>query len=122
MASPENGIGGAPNAGAPSGHAPDGGAPAGQAAISPTAPVEHALRLLATNPAAAECQAREILKVLPQDARAIFIVGAARRRAGDAAGARAVLEPLAKAIPNSAFAQHELGPALAGLGESAAAA
>jgi len=90
-------------------------------AISPTAAVEHALKLLPTQPALAERQAREILKVLPHDARALFIVGAALRRAGDAGGARVVLEPLARAVPDSAYAHHELGLALAGLGESAAA-
>ena len=79
------------------------------------------MKLLNSNPALAERQAREILKVLPHDARALFIVGAARRRAGDANAARAVLEPLAKAQPSSAYAHHELGLALASLGESAAA-
>jgi predicted Zn-dependent protease len=91
-----------------------------RAGISPTAAVEHALKLLPSNPVLAESQAREILKVLPDDARAIFIVGAARRRAGDPAGAREVLAPLAKALPNSPYAHHELGLALAALGESTA--
>ncbi len=89
--------------------------------ISPSQAVEHALALLPQKPALAERQAQEILKVLPQDMRALFIVGAARRRAGDAQAARAMLEPLAKAQPNSAFVHHELGLALASLGESAPA-
>jgi len=44
-------------------------------AISPSQAVEHALRLLASKPAAAERQAREILKVLPDDSRASLILG-----------------------------------------------
>jgi tetratricopeptide (TPR) repeat protein len=89
--------------------------------ISPSQAVDHAMKLLRSNPALAERQAREILKVLPHDVRAIFIIGAARRRAGDASTARTLLEPLTKIDPKSAPAHHELGLALAGLGESAAA-
>ncbi len=62
--------------------------PAGSGGVSPAAAVANAMALLAGNPAAAERQAREILKFLPDDARAVFIVGAARRRQGDAVGAR----------------------------------
>jgi len=86
--------------------------------ISPAQAVDHARALLPQNPALAERQAHEILKVLPQDMRALFIVGAARRRAGDAQAARAMLEKLAEAQPNSAFVHHELGLALASLGQS----
>jgi tetratricopeptide (TPR) repeat protein len=89
--------------------------------VSPARAVEHALSLLESDPALAERQAREILKVLPYDARALFIVGAARRRLGDPIAARAVLEAVVQARPNAAFALHELGLVLASLGEGAAA-
>jgi predicted Zn-dependent protease len=95
--------------------------PTPSSGISPAKAVAHAMKLLASDPILAERQAREILKVLPHDSRATFIVGAARRRAGDASAARAILEPLVQAQPNSAYAQHELGLALAALGERAAA-
>jgi predicted Zn-dependent protease len=77
--------------------------------------------LLALDPPRAESQAREILKFLPNDARALFIVAAARRRQGDPAAARALLERITAAHPDSAFAFHELGLTLAGQGESEAA-
>lgn len=50
------------------------------------------------------------------------MLGAARRRAGDPGGARAVLQPLAGAQPGAARVHVELGMALAALGEQAAAA
>jgi tetratricopeptide (TPR) repeat protein len=68
-------------------------------------------------PALAERQAREILRAVPGDPRAMMLLGAARRRQGDAAGAREVLEPLARAQPRSAHTHLELGLALAALGE-----
>jgi predicted Zn-dependent protease len=89
--------------------------------VSPAAAVANAMALLAGNPAAAERQAREILKFLPDDARAVFILGAARRRQGDTTGARTILRRVVEAHPGSAHAHHELGLTLAGLGESDAA-
>ncbi len=91
------------------------------AGVSPAAAVANAMALLAGNPAAAERQAREILKFLPDDARAVFILGAARRRQGDAAGAQTLLRRVVEAHPGSANAHHELGLTLAGLGQSEAA-
>jgi len=81
----------------------------------------HASRLLPANPEFAERQAREILEVVPGDPRAILILGSARRRRGDGAGALALLAPLARAQPRSADTHHELGLALASQGESASA-
>jgi predicted Zn-dependent protease len=89
--------------------------------VSPTEAVGNALALLTGNPAAAERQAREILKFLPDDARAVFILGAARRRQGDPGGARTLLQRVVDVHPGSANAHHELGLTLAGLGESDAA-
>jgi tetratricopeptide (TPR) repeat protein len=80
-----------------------------------------AARLLDAEPALAERQAQEILRVVPADPRAKMLFGAARRRQGDAAAARAVLTPLAAAQPNSAQTHLELGLALVALGEGRAA-
>jgi tetratricopeptide (TPR) repeat protein len=86
-----------------------------------TAAVERAAALLASDPGAAERLARDVLALAPKDPRAALILGSARRRLGDAAGARAVLEPLARAFPRAANTQYELGAAFAALGESAPA-
>jgi tetratricopeptide (TPR) repeat protein len=80
--------------------------------------LEHAAKLLVANPVLAERQAEEILKTVPTDPRAALILGAARRRRGDALAGRAVLEPLARAQPRSAHTHFELGLALADLGET----
>ncbi len=82
----------------------------------------HASRLLPTNPALAEAQSREILKVVPGYPQALLVLGVALRTKGDAAAARDVLEPLAASQPKVAAAHYELGLALADLGESRAAA
>jgi predicted Zn-dependent protease len=97
--------------------APKTEAPAG----SLTTALDHASKLLAANPALAERQAQEILKVVPGDPRALLILGAARRREGDPLAARAVLEPLAKAQPASASTHYELAMAHLALGEDTAA-
>jgi tetratricopeptide (TPR) repeat protein len=89
--------------------------------VSPAQALDKALSLLPSNAALAERQANEVLRVLPDDARAIFIVGAARRRQGDLEGARRQLERLAGALPDWLPAQQELALALAGLGEHAGA-
>ncbi len=78
------------------------------------------MSLLERNPAAAEQQARKVLAVLPEDARALCVVAAARRRLGDPQTARVLLERLVAAFPKTAFAHLELGLTLAALGESAA--
>jgi predicted Zn-dependent protease len=77
------------------------------------------MALLDGNPLAAETQAREILRILPDDARALFILGAARRRQGDLQGARSHLCRVMQAYPGSAYVHQEFGLVLAGLGESA---
>jgi tetratricopeptide (TPR) repeat protein len=88
-------------------------APAGSLAAA----IERASSLLATDPAAARRQAESILKAVPRDPRAALILASARRRQGDAKGARALLEPLAKAYPSAALTAYELGMALGDLGE-----
>src|SRR5437763_12832623 len=81
------------------------------------AAAERAAALLATDPARAAREAESILKVARNDPRALLVVGSARRRLGDAKGARSVLALLAKAYPRAALTQYELGLAMADLGE-----
>jgi predicted Zn-dependent protease len=86
-----------------------------------SAAIARASTLLAADPALAERRAKAILEVVPTDPRALLILGAARRRQGDPAGARALLAPLAKAYPHAAHTHYELGAALRALGEAAPA-
>src|ERR1051326_7521513 len=78
-------------------------------------------RLLASDPAAAEARARTFLIEHPGHLSALLLLGAALRRQGDFAGARAVLEPLAQSAPALILAHYELGLALGELGEHAEA-
>jgi len=55
--------------------------------------VEQTAALLAHDPAKAETQARAILKIVPDDPRALLILGSARRRQGDPVAAYRVLAP-----------------------------
>jgi Flp pilus assembly protein TadD len=72
----------------------------------------HAERLLESNPSLAAEQAGEILKAVPNHPRAMLLLAAARRIAGDASGALQILEPLAGSQPNSAAVHYERGRAL----------
>ncbi len=81
----------------------------------------HAARLLASNPAMAEAQATEILKVIPGNRDALLLQGVARRTQGLASSALDVLGPLATAEADWPAAQLELGLTLAQLGRSRAA-
>ena len=83
--------------------------------------IEQAAVALADHPASAGRQAEAILARAPGDPRALLILASARRRLGDFAAAHAVLAPLAKAFPNAARTQYELGLALSGLGQPAPA-
>ena len=83
--------------------------------------LERAAALLATDPAAAEREARAALAAAPSDPRPQLILASALRRRGDAAGALAILKPLAAAHPNAALTQYELGVASAARGDAAAA-
>ncbi|HEX4740763.1 MAG TPA: sulfotransferase, partial [Caulobacteraceae bacterium] len=74
--------------------------------------LDRALRLMASSPALAERQAREILSVVQGEPRARLVIGMARRRLGDLAGARETLEPLAVEQPRSAQIAYELGEVL----------
>ncbi len=80
------------------------------------AALAHAERLLALRPALAAEQAREILKVVPGDARASLLLGLALRAEGRTGEALAALEPLAAAHPNAPDVQCALGETLAEAG------
>ncbi len=86
------------------------------------AAVERAAGLLGADPVRAGREAEAILSRAPNDPRAALILASAKRRQGDAAGAHALLAPLAKAYPKAANTQYELGLSLADLGQQAAAA
>ncbi|MGD0865865.1 MAG: sulfotransferase, partial [Rhizomicrobium sp.] len=83
--------------------------------------VEQTAALLAQDPARAETQARAILKMAPEDPRALLILGSARRRLGDPKAAYRALAPLAKAYPKAANTHYELGATLADLGRTSEA-
>lgn len=75
-------------------------------------------RLLAEAPALAAEQAEEILKAMPGEPAALHLLGAARRRFGDNAGARDALARAIKAKPHFKLALAELALVEAALGES----
>lgn len=83
----------------------------------------HAQHLLASQPALAADQAREILAAAPAHPGALFILGSALRQAHRTAEALEILQPLARTQPRWAAVHRELGFALgdAGRGEEAVA-
>jgi tetratricopeptide (TPR) repeat protein len=83
--------------------------------------LNHAARLLTTQPALAAEQASEILKVVPGHPPATLILAAAQRACGDPAAAVQILGPLLAAQPNWAAAHYEHALALAGTGQGEAA-
>jgi tetratricopeptide (TPR) repeat protein len=83
--------------------------------------LQHAERLVASSPALAAEQAREILKVVPGEPRATLLLAAAQRRQGDCASAREAVSQLLFEHPDWAQAHFELGLALAGLKQDALA-
>jgi len=85
------------------------------------AAIDRAAALLGAQPARAEQEIAAVLKILPNDPRALLILASARRRLGDMKGARAIIEPLAKAYPRAARTQYEYGVVLTALGEARAA-
>ena len=94
-------------------------------AEDPKGPLEvalaHGARLLETRPDLAEQQAEAILDAAPGHPVALRLQGVARRFQGDAAGARGVLEDLARTQPRWAAAHYELGLTLAAMNEDKAA-
>jgi predicted Zn-dependent protease len=80
-----------------------------------TAALEHATRLLKSDPVLASEQAGEILKVIPGHPMATLLLGVALRAAGDAGAALETLQPLSAAQPGWAAAHYETGITLAAL-------
>lgn len=79
-----------------------------------------AKRLLGSDPAGAVVAARRAVAA-DHGIEPRFVLGAALRRSGGVAAARAVLAPLAAALPRVWGVHYELGMTLAALGETAAA-
>lgn len=75
-------------------------------------------KLLAADPAAAEARARAVLAGAPGQPDAVLLLAAAIRRQGDAAGAAALLQPLADDGASRADIYQELGLACASLGRA----
>jgi tetratricopeptide (TPR) repeat protein len=78
--------------------------------------VTHAAKLLRQDPALAREQAEEILRLYPDQAAALQILGASYRLEGDPGRALSILDPLSKRITDSADLLHELGLALGAVG------
>jgi len=85
------------------------------------AALAHTERQLATDPANAEAQAREILRVVPGHPKAELLLATTLRAQGRFADARAILEPLARSQPKVAAIHCEWGVVLGALGDTAAA-
>jgi tetratricopeptide (TPR) repeat protein len=83
------------------------------------AALQHARRLLQSDPVLAAEQAGEILKVVPTHPVARLLLGVARRAAGDSLAALEALQPLVAEQPESAAAHYELGITLGGLNRRA---
>lgn len=82
------------------------------------AALAHGADLLERAPARAAEQAAEILKVVREEPRALVLLGAARRRTGDAAGAVEALTRACVITPQLAEAAFELALAEAAFGRS----
>ncbi len=80
--------------------------------------LEHARRLLERDPALAREQAQAILEAVPRHADTTIVLAAAHRLGGDPDKALAVVAPLARALPDMAEGQLELGLTLADLGRT----
>jgi len=80
--------------------------------------LSNAQRLLATKPALAEEQAREILNVVPGNPHAAFLLVQAMRAQNNDAGAFEILQKLVTAQPNSAAVQFEFGSVMGALGKN----
>jgi len=86
------------------------------------AAIDEAAALLASDATRAERLARQALQAAPRDPRPALILSSALRRQKRFAEAQAILEPLARAYPDAALTQYELGLTRAALGNADAAA
>jgi tetratricopeptide (TPR) repeat protein len=89
--------------------------------IAPAVAIELARNALQSDPVQAELQAREALRVLPDDIRALCVIGIARRLQADLAASRDLLTLIVARRPDYAPAQVERAVTLAALGEADAA-
>ena len=78
----------------------------------------NAAKLLTVNPALAETQAREILRIVPTNGQALLLLGAALRAQGKVAAAIEILKPLATQLPKSGATLFEYGLALGDSGDT----
>ncbi len=85
------------------------------------AALANAAKLMATQPALAEEQAREILKSFPTNRNARMLLGVALRNQGQAGAARALIEPLATGADAPVVVLLEYGLVLGDLGDGAGA-
>lgn len=81
----------------------------------------HTASLLGPEPAMAEAQAREILRVVPDHPQAVLLLASALRRQRQAPAAIALLEPLVRAHADWPAAHMEAGLTLGLLGQAGAA-
>ena len=86
--------------------------------------LNHASRLLASDPELAGQQAAEILRVVDAHPAALLVLAASHRLRGRTAEALEILQPLVRQQPHAALVHYELGLALArsGRGDEALAA
>ncbi len=89
-----------------------------EAAASLDVALNHASRLLGSDPELAGQQAEEILRVVEGHPAALLLLAAAHRFCGRHAQALQILEPLAQAQPRSAVTHYELALALSRLGHT----
>lgn len=89
-------------------------------AAEPTASIEvalaHASRLLASDPALAGEQAREVLRVADNHPMALLLLAASHTARGEPDAAIGILQPLVATQPGWAAAHHEYGIALGRIG------
>ena len=86
--------------------------------VAPAVAIELARAALGSDPVRAELQAREVLRVLPDDIRALCVIGIARRLRADLAASRDLLTMIVARRPDYAPAQVECAVTLAALGEA----
>ena len=86
--------------------------------VAPAVAIELARAALGSDPVRAELQAREVLRVLPDDIRALCVIGIARRLRADLAASRDLLAMIVARRPDYAPAQVECAVTLAALGEA----
>jgi tetratricopeptide (TPR) repeat protein len=83
-----------------------------------SAAIQALIRLVGSDPPAAENRARELLKDYPQEPGVLLLLAMTLRRKGNHAAARTILEPLVLNQPAMAAAHYELGMVQIALGRN----